>query len=455
MIGMKKFQLVAAGAAIAVAVLAPTAQGLASTLSNPSGPVDPNTTLPTTNVVQMVVDTAHHQVFISTGLATDSLLVTNESGVVTHTVALAGASGMSLHNGKLYVAESGSADIALVNPKTFKVTHRYSTGAGTCPESVALVAARYLAFGLTCDRQSGTVGVIDTTATTPTPAIVPGNNLFYNPMVRDVPGTTNVIVADVGLDPSGVSLVNVAGTPTVTKTLWQLANGCENLQDLAVSPDGKSFVPACGWPYHHDVFSTTDLSQTDSYPTGTYPDAAAFSSNGLLFAGGTGFSYGKALYVLSAAPGNHLLGLAADFGNAWAVAPQGLGFSSTGGTIFAVTKAWFGTGTWAYHFHALSLAPTPVVVSVSAPTSAPVNTQIQVTGSISFADGQQHAVPLQVTRSLKGVTTTLPPVTTSGAGNTFSFSDTPAAKGTATYTVKYAGDVFNRSGSHSAKVIVH
>jgi hypothetical protein len=452
MTGMKKIQMLAAAVVVAAAVITPTAQGLASTLSNPSGPVDPNATLPTTGFVQMIVDSAHHQLFISTGLATNSLLVTNDSGVVTHTIALAGAAGMTLDNGKLYVAEGGAGDIAVVDAKSLKVTHRYSTGVGTCPGSVALVASRYLTVGLNC-YQLGSVDVIDLNSTTPTTTAVPGN--FDSPIVRAVPNSTMAIVAQAGIDPSGVSLVNVAGAPTVTKAVSELANGCENLQDLAVSPDGKSFVPACGWPYRHDVFSTTDLSQVDTYPTDTYPAAAAFSSNGLEFAGGTEFSYGKVLYVLSTTPGNHLVGLAVDFGNAWGVAPQGLGFSSKGDTIFAVTKGWFGTGTWTYNLHAISLAPTPVAVSVSGPASSPVSTPLQVTGSIAFADGQQHAVQLQVTRRLKGVTTTLPPVTTSGVDNVFSFTDTPAAKATATYTVKYSGDVFNKAGSGSAKVVVH
>jgi YVTN family beta-propeller protein len=451
---MKKFQLFVAAAVVVAAVAVPTAQGLASTLSNPSGPVDPNATLPTTNVVQMVVDSAHHQLFISTGLAADSLLVTNESGVVTHTLALYGAAGMTLDNGKLYVAESGSADIVVINAKNLKVLHRYPTGAATCPESVALASSRYLTFGLSCDRQWGSVDVIDTTLATPTPVVVPGNYLFYNPLVRAVPGTTNVIVADVGLDPSGVSIVDAAGIPAVTKTVWELPNACANLQDLAVSPDGKSFAPACGAPYHHDVFSTTDLSQTDSYPTGTYPDAAAFSSNGLEFAGGLEFGYPKQLYVFSTAAGAHVVGLAQDFGSDWSVAQQGLGFSSKGDTIFAVTKA-FGPVSTVYHLHAISLAPTSVDVSVSAPTSSPVGTPLQVSGSISFADGQQHAVQLQVTRRLNSKTTTLPPVTTSGPGNAFGFTDTPAAKGTATYTVKYVGDVFNKAGIGNAKVVVH
>jgi hypothetical protein len=450
---MKKFQLVVAIGVVAAAIITPTAQGLASTLSNPTGPGAPNPTLPTTNVFQMVVDSAHHQLFISTGLATDSLLVTDDSGVVTHTIALAGAEGITLEGGKLYVAESGASDIAVINTRNLKVTHRYSTGTGTCPESVALVASRYLTVGLNCPFDFGSVDVLDLTTPTPTPSVVPGYPL-YHPLVRAVPNSTTAIVGEAGLSPSGVSIVDVAGTPTVTKTVWELANGCANLEDLAVSPDGQSFVPACGAPYEHDVFSTTDLTQTDSYQTGTYPDAAAFSPNGLEFAGGTGFSYANVLYVLSTTPGNHLVGLATNFGTPWEATPQGLGFSSKGDVLFAVTRAWLGTGTESYQLQSISLAPTPVVVDVSAPATSAVGAPLQVTGTVTFADGHKHAVQLQVTRRWRGVTTTLPPVTTSGAGNVFSFTDTPAARGKVNYTVEFAGDVFNMPGSDSAKVNV-
>jgi hypothetical protein len=450
---MKKLQLAVAIGVVAAAIITPTAQGLASTLSNPTGPVDPNATLPTTNVFQMVVDSEHHQLFISTGLATDSLLVTNDSGVVTRTIALAGAEGMTLEGGKLFVAESGASDIAVINTRNLKVTHRYSTGAGTCPESLALVASRYLTVGLNCVSGSASVAVLDLTTPTPIPSVITANS-FYYPLIRAVPNTTTAIVAETGLLPSGVSIVDVAGTPAITKTVPALANGCENLQDLAVSPDGQSFVPACGWPYEHDAFSIADLTQTDSYPTGTYPDAAAFSPNGLKFAGGTGFSGANVLYVLSTTAANHVLGLAADLGNPWDVTPQGVGFSSNGQTVFAVTKAWFGTGTWTYHLHAISVAPTPVVVDVSAPATSAVGAPLQVSGTVTFADGQPHPVQLEVTRRLKGVTTTLPPVTTSGAGNVFSFTDTPAARGKATYTVEFVGDVFNKPGSDTARVNV-
>jgi YVTN family beta-propeller protein len=452
---MKRVQLFVAAAVVAAAVAVPTAQGLASTLSNPSGPVDPNATLPTTTFVQLIVDSSHHQLFMSTGATTNSLLVTNDSGVVTHTVALAGAEGMTLNNGKLYVAESGTGDIAVVDAKTLKVTHRYAVGAATCPYDVTLAASRYLTYGYGCDRQSAFVGVIDLAAPAPTPSIVGGYTGFYDVIVRAVPNTTTVIVGDRGLFPSSFSIVDVAGVPTITKAVFELPNACDNVQDLAVSPDGHSFAAACYGPYEHDVFSTSDLSQLDSYQTSRYPQAAAFSSNGLEFAGGSVFSYAKTLYVYSTTLGSHVLGLATDFGVSWEVAPLGLGFSSKGDTVFAVARSWPGTGTWVYHLHAISVAATPIDVSVSAPASSPVGAHLLVSGSIAFADGQQHAVQVQVTRRLNGKTTTLPTVTTSLATNVFIFTDTPGAKGTATYTVKYLGDVFNKAGIGNAKVVVH
>lgn len=449
----KKVSLAIAGSLIAIAAIAPTAHGLASTLSTPTGPVDPNVTLPITNFDALAVNSGHSQLFISTGAATNSLLVLNDSGVVTNTLPLAGAKGLSLNGQNLFVAESGSADIAIVDTSTLKVTHRISTGAATCPDSVTLVASRYVTYGQTCDGQWGSIGVIDITAKAPTATPLPGNNLFYNPIVRSVPNSTTAIVGDVGLDPSSVSIINVAGTPSVVKRDSGLSNGCENLQDLAVSPDGKTFVPACGWPYRHDAFSTADLSLVDSYPTGTYPSAAAFSSNGKAFAGGTGFSYAKALYVSSTVPGNHAAGLIKDFGTPWATAPQGVAFSSDGTTVFAVTQAWFGVvPNYTYALHVLTIVKTPVSLYASTPVSWGVGTQLQIAGNVTFADHQQHAVQLQVSRRQNGVTTVLPPVTTTLGANTFSFTDTPPLVGTASYTITYAGDVFNKYAALTAKV---
>src|SRR5438105_4537562 len=180
---MRKIPLVVSVALVAAAVISPVASGLAASLSSPVGPVDPNAPLPTTSVVQMVVDSAHHHLFISTGGATNSLLVTNESGVVTNTLALNGARGLALDGSTLYVGESGASDIAVIDTSTLAVTRRLATGANTCPTSVAVVNSRYVAYGLTCDGQWGSVDVIDMTSALLTPVAVPAINIFYNPIV--------------------------------------------------------------------------------------------------------------------------------------------------------------------------------------------------------------------------------------------------------------------------------
>ena len=91
---------------------------------------------------------------------------------------------------------------------------------------------------------------------------------------------------------------------------------------------------------------------------------------------------------------------------------------------------------------------------LSVPPAMGVGVPTEFEGRITFADGLQHAVQLQVTRSFNGVTTTLPPVTTTQAENLIAFPDTNNTTGTATYTVSYAGGAFNQAGSVTQKVLV-
>jgi YVTN family beta-propeller protein len=448
---MKKLPVLVCALLVAGAVLTPAAEGYAASLS-PVGPTDPDATLPTTSFVALVVDSAHHHLFMSTGAVTNSLMVTDQSGVVKKTMDLAGASGMTLAGNRLYVAERGANEIAVIDTATLKVVNRLGTGANTCPTSVALAASRYVTYGYTCDRQWGGVGVIDVEAGTPTPQAV-ASGLFYNPIVRAVPHSTTVIVGSVGLSSPLMTLIDAAGVPTTLKMVWDLPNECGNLQDLAVNPDGKSFVPACGWPYRHDAFSTTDFSQVEGYASGIYPAAAAFSPDGKTFAGGTESNYSDVLYVRSTTPAAHILGLAKAFGNNWGVAPQGLGFASDGDTVFAVTMAWFGTGTWAYHLHVLTVPDVASHIDLLAQPATAAGTRFAVTGRLTFADGQQLAVQLKVTRKLNAKSVTLPAVTTANDG-TFAFTDTPDKSGATTYTVTYAGDPFHGSSKSSVTVQV-
>ena len=152
-----------------------------------------------------------------------------KSGVVTNTIALNGARGLALDGTTLYVGESGASDIAVIDTSTLTVTRRLATGANTCPTSVAVVASRYVTYGLECDRQWGSVNVIDLTSVAHAsrgfgrePLLQPDRASSPEQHDRDCRGTWPC--------PSGVSIVNVSGSPTVTKSVWELANGCGTLR---------------------------------------------------------------------------------------------------------------------------------------------------------------------------------------------------------------------------------
>lgn len=100
------------------------------------------------------------------------------------------------------------------------------------------------------------------------------------------------------------------------------------------------------------------------------------------------------------------------------------------------------------------VGPPPVSLVLSVPPAMGVGVPTQFEGRITFADGLQHAVPLQVARSFNGTTTALPSVTTEFSENAFTFADTNNTTGTASYTVNYAGSAFGAAGSVTDKVLV-
>jgi hypothetical protein len=68
-------------------------------------------------------------------------------------------------------------------------------------------------------------------------------------------------------------------------------DNCDNETDLAVLPGGSEFVVACGWPYAHYYYSTTDLSLLGHYVSNIYPTAVAIDPGSGLLALGTGNQY--------------------------------------------------------------------------------------------------------------------------------------------------------------------
>ena len=237
----------------------------------------------------MVVDSSHSHLLMGGGSGQNGVLVTDLGGVSVTTVSIptgVGDLALSPDGAFVYAAATATAKIYKIDLATLAIAATYSLPSANCPTSVAPVSSTLIAFGYTCNQQWGGVGVLDTTTST---THVTGT--LYDPLVRAIPHSTQFLAGEVGLSPSSFSSWNAGtGTPTAAVTARQLGN-CSNLGDIAVSPDGASFVIACGAPYQHAEFATGDFSAVATYPTNPYPTTAAFSPDGSYLATGMNGMY--------------------------------------------------------------------------------------------------------------------------------------------------------------------
>ncbi len=126
------------------------------------------------------------------------------------------------------------------------MTQTFSMPADTCPDSVAFVSSTDVAFGYACDGQWGGVGVLNPVdGAVHSVAAFHGTTAGYNPIVRAIPGTTQVVAVDHNLSETAAAVLETAsGTPVQLRDTSSQAYGlaeCYNLNDIAVSPDGTNF----------------------------------------------------------------------------------------------------------------------------------------------------------------------------------------------------------------------
>ena len=290
--------------------------------------------------VSFVADRQGH-LFFGSGTARPGILVTDGSGITVARIDTPGISDLALapDGSALYAAATGSTQILKIDPVSLAVVATYQLQQPQCPTSVAVVGS-HVAFGYSCNGQWGGVGFLNLAAPTAPPVTVSSGS-YYNPLVRAVPGQSKVLVADQGLSPTGFTVVQIAdGAATVQAS--SSSPNCANLSDLAMSPDGLTFTPACGSPYIFGRFSLATFTQIGTFAANPYPNAAAYSADGEHFAGGMNGMYDKDVveYQLSntATPSllysiDHTLGDASFNG-----APRGVAFSADGSRLYSITQ---------------------------------------------------------------------------------------------------------------------
>ncbi|MBT8216226.1 MAG: hypothetical protein KJO17_05180 [Acidimicrobiia bacterium] len=399
----------------------------------------------------MLLDEDAGRIYYTAGHPHDGLFVTDLGGAPVGTITdLPSASGIdfSADGSSLFVALPASNAVAVVDVATLTESARFTLPTDVCPGSVA-TTAQYVAVGHSCNRYAGSggyggVGVLDPATGAWNPLEAPGP--FYQPYVSAGPDSNGLFVTgDLGLSPT--TLYTIGVYDGIGDTVSVRSNTGSNLRDLAVSPDDGLVVQASGSPYQHDAFGVIGLNPVLAYETTTYPNAVAWAADGQSVATGTDSPYDADVRV-------HLRDNPTPFATfelGARLAPRGLALSADGSTVFAVSETG---GSFALHVLATGPVSVPSSVTLTGPASTPVGTPTTFSGTLSFADGSSASGrQIAVTRSYADVEEPLPAVTT-GAGGSFSFTDSPSTPTAVTYTASFAGAGSYEASTTTASVAV-
>ncbi len=181
---------------------------------------------------------------------------------------------LSDDGGTLLVAQ-GFQQVTAVDPDTLTVTGEYPAPAGACVFAAEPTGAKIVGAYVDCGIGSG--GLLVWSAPDTAPLVYTGGP-NYHPIIDASPGAPGLLVAgDTGYSPVTTYVIDVSGdTPRIVS---HRDNTGANLRDYALSPDGTQVVESTGYPYEHHAYRMPDLSDAVVYPSGSYPDGAAWSGD--------------------------------------------------------------------------------------------------------------------------------------------------------------------------------
>jgi hypothetical protein len=337
--------------AIVVALIGLVTSGVGG--SPPASAAEPVTTVLPNGYGGMVVDAAHTQVFVSSPTS-GTITALDFSGAVLGTITgEAGPGSMVVHGDKLYVALRNGGAIDVFDTATRARTTTLAQGLLVQPGPLVWAGNKLWTSTGACSQWQVQLASVDPTTGAVKPFTVDsGTTLPYCAALAGSPWDPNALFGwGPGLSPTTLSRFDVStGSPVLAVSQWTGTNS--NTADLAVNPDGTTFVVASGSPYQFNEYRVSDL-QPDGvvYPSGAYPNSVATTAaQGGLIAAGRFAWYENDIDVYRAGqPGVDLFTY--DFGTTSDVLyARGLAFSSDGSKLFAVT----GDGT-TVHFHVFDL----------------------------------------------------------------------------------------------------
>jgi len=437
----------AIAAGLASAVVLPAAQAEAASTSVP---------LPLAQYAHMVLDPTHQHLFISGGAGSTGILVTDYAGQTVATIPdETNANGLALSpDGSTVYAALGSTDaVSAISTGTLTETARYDTGSGADPESVAWSAGK-IWFGYSGAAASSGIGSIEPAASATSPAVVTlkatGDTWYGAPLLAATAGG-ELIAGEPGQSPAELGSYDVSSGTAQLLSRRLLIDGSQvssTLGDLAITPDGKDVVTACGAPYQHQVFKVADLTPDGHYNSTDYPSSVALSADGTVFAGSNDY-YGDSVFVFAPGNPNSLTSFTPGL-DTWQP-PAGLAVTPDGAELFAIsTDDYLGSPT--LHIYQ-NPAQTAAGLTLTGPARVQPHAAVTLSGSLSGPAPYTGGQTVHVTRfdPAHPAGVALPAVTTAADGS-FSVTDTPRGIGTVTYQVSYDGGVHLASAGATATV---
>jgi hypothetical protein len=374
-------------------------------------------------------------IFVSQGYEGTGVVVTDYDGANATTIGgLPGPTELSFNADQTRLIVSIVGAVAVIDTTTLTEVARYDVTSVVWHPRGTVAVGSYIWFSHEQHDQDG-VSVIDTAAQPPTVTAVLTTGLFDLPLLIASPSTPDrLTIVDGGY--GYWKSYTVAGATLTERAA--VSDRCRNVHGAAASADGTFIVAAC--ETGPEVIDADDLSVRRSVTaSGTYMRGAAVAPDGRHFA--VGLYSGALPYDVQAWATTGGSTLLDDFGDE-SPSSKAVAFPPGTSSLVALSEVWSGNGTNLYRLHIYPYGGLDSAeVSVSAPATAPLDTEITLTGQLTFPAGGAVDSPqvLHVARrNYDGSTTTLPDVVTDATG-AYSTTDIPLG-GRNRYSVTWDGD---------------
>lgn len=408
------------------------AAGLVVALPSAAGAVPGPVVIEVPGAVGVAVDDATQRVFVSTG-TNDSVEVFAWDGTAVDTleniddVRRLSADPVA---GVIYATESAANKIVAIDASTLEVT-RYPVAGTPCPTSVVPMdgVLYYTHLDDGCSSWPGGIGRLDPNADTPVGVTV-DDSASGDDILTGAVGT--LVSTTAGISPA--SLHSLRATPNGTSFLdyrWDVGG---NAKDLAISPDGSEVVLAAGYPYEHPAFDPLTLDSLYTYPSTSYPQSAAFSSDGSLLAVATS-NFDLALRLFERGSTTPVqTWTSAELLSQLQIVGDGLAFGSNT-HLFAIGEA---SGSEYLVITKLS-GLDPSRTDISVPTELAMGDTVHLSGQVHAAGSDLTGQTVAISRVRDGVATPIGTATLDELGN-FTYDDPTDTRGFVRYLARWSGD---------------